>query len=119
MNRRLFLGLAAAIASQACIGYLLSFSPLIIIWQMAISSFLGAVIGSFVANRNFIIPATTLWFISWLLMFIILFNASNGQATAYSLIEFNKTAMVVSLLATILGCIVFQIRKPKNQAAII
>ena len=120
MNRRIVLGLLAAIAAQTLLGYLFSLSPISTILQMASVSFLGAVIGSFVANRNFLIPATILWFLTWLFMFYILFNASNGQASLYSLLEFNSVAMIVSLLATTLGCIAFNMHiiKKKRMATI-
>ena len=50
MNKRIVLGLLAAIAAQSLLGYLFSLSPISTILQMASVSFLGAVIGSFVAN---------------------------------------------------------------------
>ena len=119
MNRRIVLGLLAAIAAQTLLGYLFSLSPVSTILQMASVSFLGAVIGSYVANRNFLIPATILWFLTWLFMFYILFNASNGQASLYSLLELNGVAMFVSLLATILGCIAVNMHIHKNRVATI
>ena len=119
MNKRIVLGLLAAIAAQSLLGYLFSLSPISTILQMASVSFLGAVIGSFVANRNFLIAATILWFLTWLLMFYILSNASNGQASLYSLLELNGVAMFVSLLATILGCIAVNMHIHKNRVATI
>ncbi len=119
MNKRLVLGLLAAIVAQILFGYLFSLLPISTLIQMASVSFLGAVIGSYIANRNFLIPATVLWFISWFFTLYILFRISNGQGSAYTLLEFNKVAMAVSLLAAILGCVAVNILNRKNQAATI
>ena len=119
MNRQIVLGLLAAIIAQIFFGYLFSLFPFSTLIQMASVSFLAAVIGSYVANRNFLIPALLLWFLSWLFILYILFRASSGQTSVYTLLEFNMVAMAVSLLAAILGCVAFNIRIHKNQAATI
>ena len=119
MNKRLVFGLLAAIVTQILFGYIFSLLPISNVLQMACVSFLGAVIGSYVANRNFLVPATIVWFLSWLFMLYILFRISNGQASAYTLLEFNKVALAVSLLAAILGCVMVNIRNHKNQVATI
>ncbi len=119
MNRRIGLGLLAAIIAQVVFGYIFSLFPINMIVQMATASFISAFIGSYVAKRNFILPATILWLATWVLTLYILVRVSNGQSSAYTLLEFNKVAILVSLMATLLGCIAFTLRTGKHQAATI
>ena len=118
MHKRIVFGLIAAILAQILFSYLFSLLPVNALIQLTSVSFLGAAIGSYVAKRDFLLPAITLWFISWFFTLYILLRVSNGQTNTYALLAFNWLAIIVSLLAAILGCIAVNIYIRKNHAAI-
>ena len=119
MNKRVLFGLVAAIASQVIFGYLLSFLLISTAVHSGLICFIGAAIGTYVARRNFIIPAILLWSFNWLLIIYILSAMSDFEKDTVTLIQFNFIAMLVSLIAAIVGCISVNAFNSRNQAAII
>ena len=119
MNKRIIFGLLAAIAIQTTLGYFFSLSLLSTTIQSALACFIGAAMGTYVARRNFILPAILLWSLTWFLMFYILHRISGNETNIFGLVQYNWIAMLVSLLAALLGCIAVNALNSRNQVATI
>jgi hypothetical protein len=69
LNKRVFIGITAAILTQAACVYLFNyhFDSLFtsIIIQSATICFLGVLVGSLIAGRGFFLPAIIIWSIFW------------------------------------------------------
>jgi hypothetical protein len=105
LNKRIFIGIAAAMLTQAACVYLFSyhFDSLFtsIIAQSATICFLGVLVGSLIAGRSFFLPAMVIWSIFW--SFIAFVLSGNLHSHLLPSIECDAPTILSSLFALLMA----------------
>lgn len=92
------------------------------ITQTVISGFTGAFAGGFVAKRNFIIPAVTVWAAVWCALTYVLhgIDAETGSASIVDILNRNAVPLLLSGLGILSGALIGQAisgRRPRPAVA--
>ena len=86
--------------------------------QSVVVSLFGTGLGAFVAKRNFLLPALTVWLLCWSFALYILYQISvpTGHASVLELLQYNWISISLSALATLIGVFIGQsVARPSQE----
>ncbi len=119
MNKKIAIGMVIAVLFWIIGGEIIGLMKLPIspVAQSYAVSLIGSGLGSYVAKRNFLIPAFAVWALCWALAIYMLYliAAPTGQASVAGIIRYNVSALALSAFATLIGVFGGQVLAQRNQ----